>query len=1792
MEDMHDKQTESICETTQLESLTALTFEWIVLQFKPITYSDRILEPFQRLTTDAHRAINLNDHILNPKTCSYHWHVQNQPAQGSLNTFSPLIQLHSFKWHLEYIRAHNMNFTDYDDDDDDLWSWPPRKRKALQKIAFRLWLSSFSPNISDIVIKYRFYIEEIELEFEAVAELNNHHSYVQWRPYKQWDSLDSFTVMISVTLLNVHERYTGNVMNHNPQTETVVIQNDTIKTDDFTWNIPFVMYWDLVTLCNGFIREMGDDYYVENELIKLCIEFANYDVMSDIKAARVGEAFKSAIFVMHGFKWMMNLYPKGKEEHARHFDVYLHLVTASQDVRRMAIKTQLSIKEMEFSYGSILYIQSYHPYCSIVPDYHQLQMKDFAHITSLHVRITMQMMDVFDHLGNAIVVKKKKTKAKHTARALTQYYLWTIDDNTTHLSPIFVMFGWKWFLSFYPTDAGTELALHLVSLPADIIRIQFEYELSLKESNTVYTNVARFNSYDNPKRTVWPEYTLTKADIMEHKQLSFSVSVQLIDVYNDEDQVITDKLVRKLQSNSATTAIVPNTVRSSDFIWNFKDDMISFVAPSSHVLSPIFELYGLKWHLQLMKDAANSKLSLDLWCLSISPTISRVAVQYYLSLSQADRYTNIATFDHSNPVISCGTIAWDRIKEPYQVTLSIVLIDVNDHTKNITNQFIHHASDAGKAIECASDEFVWRIPFIKRHQIMDLCIGYLGLDPLDCIDGAIVHLIVKYARDDTLQRMRKATADEEFRSNIFTLHGFKWCLEITRSIDDYMSGSLYICSLPPCVDSITAIYHVEIPALHVVYSHFVYFTSYQWENWIIPEDMIKFKQLQKIKSLAVKIRIAIIDSFDTKQSNLCEVSEYAMANISHKPILSQFQWNVDLDNAKPNPDGHILSPLFESCSLTFYMEFYPKRIQSMGILSNVLYLRNISFPKHIQSIDIHCELQLVQTGRVYSEFQTISSDNTSVCLGLSEIPNLASFTFIMNIYLLNAYDKGCNQITDRYRSMLQNSMICCTKPLSFVWTLSHVLHKQKAFRALSPVFCMYSMKWYLQISKEDKPNADIKCNMGLSMPPNISTVTYKYELTHNEVSHEGIASFTEYDHAQTTESICIALKDIDELVLTVSISLIKVIEEETRQNITQQFIENATEYKNTGEDQDGVYLWKIQSQDKQFAIALCQGYISQHCEHFMEHKVVLICCAYVHDDAMQMIKTANRDESIQSNMFIMNGLKWIMKLYPKGSDKERDDDDDDEEEEEEESYVDMTLHLLSLPSNVKRMVAKINVVMDAINTTYSSTKWFETDSTCVALIADKSVQTNVFDDLTQFTTKIEMNIIDIFDKHGHALDINSMPFHKDAIYRCRVPLYDRFEWKIGNSDMISGQNHHENLMFSPRFRLFGFKWFLAVEDPGFDSDFVVLYLHMSAIPPNIAVIQFESHIVLHGMPKKDNAFVGFQKYTKCIGCKYDKSELRNAMQTGDAVTFITNISLIDVYDKENEIITQQYMNENKMKLEYLPQHKGKIWKIEDMDMLVAGAVAYESDVFEISALKWRMEVDSKDSLDVSLHLISMSPFISKVVVYYKLEFVELPHTFDAKSITFDHEERVEYGADIVCKTYKLKDINSLTLKLDIVSLDVFDVDGNDVDQSDSGVNPSPYNTDAFEWRLSEVQSASNGYGMCSPCFVMHGLQWNVILYPNGIDAKSMGKVKMKLKLNELPNRIEGVSCKFVATFNQKSSIKYANYFHFKQDHLSLIATENSELRNAFLKNWTQSIMTVQITLIDVYDENDKIPCNM
>ena len=236
-----------------------------------------------------------------------------------------------------------------------------------------------------------------------------------------------------------------------------------------------------------------------------------------------------------------------------------------------------------------------------------------------------------------------------------------------------------------------------------------------------------------------------------------------------------------------------------------------------------------------------------------------------------------------------------------------------------------------------------------------------------------IFMLIALFYDSFLKQIKSAANKQFFRSRLFEVSGFKWCIELNpNGMNAKRIGNfellLNLAHLPPNIKSIRVLRQHHFQELNVNYEKsttYSYSTGYSW-----PQNTLKLSAIQDCNQLTFSIKINLSEVLDTNGNDI--TSEYKH-NKAHKLALPlrghsfRHCWTIadsstieQLKLARNVQEWR--SNIFCCGGFKWYLRFYPNGYKSDTIGYANLFLYVAYLPPNVKQVNCGMELNLNELG--------------------------------------------------------------------------------------------------------------------------------------------------------------------------------------------------------------------------------------------------------------------------------------------------------------------------------------------------------------------------------------------------------------------------------------------------------------------------------------------------------------------------------------------------------------------------------------------------------------------------------------------------------------------------------------------------------------------------------------------------------------------------------------------------------------------------------------------------------------
>ena len=710
-------------------------------------------------------------------------------------------------------------------------------------------------------------------------------------------------------------------------------------------------------------------------------------------------------------------------------------------------------------------------------------------------------------------------------------------------------------------------------------------------------------------------------------------------------------------------------------------------------------------------------------------------------------------------------------------------------------------------LQCSTSmatECLWRIPFVESTKTKALCIGFIRQSNSNLLkDDKIVNTTMIYLDGEInlLNRMKQAKFGQGFKSPIFTAHSFKWMMELIPNIapgSHVTKCVLTVLSLGcnPIFNDITASCLLSISFKDgKVYDHASKTCSKSKPSIIFQIEKLH-DYLKNTDHIDVKIMISVSTGVVDIPINIPRLI----------PITGSFEWrgkNIVQLHAKG-----IKTNLVNMHGITWSVS-----VSDIGCI-----LWGLGIPSNIDALLIHCIIEM--NGRILvskckylqhpgpnrlfmDENHVITSSGFNIddinirltiqLLGIYDIDG----NFLMNdCYFKNMWKQVTPQKSIGYLwktpklNATETELVCygyirkafsyyipdsllklCLLFCDYSYTLKEIQYGKHDDEFFSDIFDVDGFKFRLELLCGDSGNNDDKDYYIflrlMSFCPNISMIhvygklfilELNASITANCISfhpgHRSIEFDTNFSFTWNK------IKHLKKLSFKVDISTLNV--EDKDQTVMQDWSKYISNYPCNKFDS---YRWKISNKD-----------------------------------IMTKIKTAPNCIGFFNDLFELFGIKMLVEIVPNGDTKD--------------DIGDCVLYIwiASFPVNLSAISVFAILTCHETNTKYRGSFQFDKESSVIRWDPD----TLKFEDIMnvdQLTFKVEMILIDIFDKNGYCMTNEWIQSWRSRPKLNELSMIElgEYEWKVDKLIMDEMQNAPNGKAFnSPIFKIGPIQWMFEV----------------------------------------------------------------------------------------------------------------------------------------------------------------------------------------------------------------------------------------------------------------------------------------------------------------------------------------------------------------------------------------------
>ena len=482
---------------------------------------------------------------------------------------SQIFGMYGMKWYLELhpIEADGDDIkNDENDDDNDI------------EHTFHIFLSlaTKSPKIESVAFGFGLLLKETGTAHWHYGQLFGEELSIgtdEMSPKKSvLSKLDTLTIELYVNLFEVYDK-NSNLVTHKFIDNNVTqkgFEEATLLIHGYSRNVTLPSF--IIKLCFDYFyvaeNENDDEIPMAKELDFIYGDYKWYiddnKLMKKIKKSKQFESFSSEIFIINGFKFMIQICPNGSHlDNKGKFEWFLCLVSIPPSISKVSVIYEVELEELgvKDNYRMELSLKC----TSYGWGTKKLKFNEISKLKQLTFKLKVGIIDVYDENGETVTNKYIHNVITQRKPMLLQDFVWKVKDREllqemklaknmqSFKSEIFEQDVWKWNLLFYPNGAKKKqkgecvLYLNLIEFPFDVAGISIYFELYVKETGTIWSYCTHLRS--NKLCEGWETCRIKLKDILGLRKLTFSAIIYLIDVYDTNSNLVTNKYVNSTQIN-------------------------------------------------------------------------------------------------------------------------------------------------------------------------------------------------------------------------------------------------------------------------------------------------------------------------------------------------------------------------------------------------------------------------------------------------------------------------------------------------------------------------------------------------------------------------------------------------------------------------------------------------------------------------------------------------------------------------------------------------------------------------------------------------------------------------------------------------------------------------------------------------------------------------------------------------------------------------------------------------------------------------------------------------------------------------------------------------------------------------------------------------------------------------------------------------------------------------------------------------------------------------------------------
>eukprot|EP01083_Nonionella_stella_P110699 324126_1 len=636
--------------------------------------------------------------------------------------------------------------------------------------------------------------------------------------------------------------------------------------------------------------------------------------------------------------------------------------------------------------------------------------------------------------------------------------------------------------------------------------------------------------------------------------------------------------------------------------------------------------------------------------------------------------------------------------------------------------------------------YTWKIPHTNAHRKDLLTHGYIRQNTSKYIYEPIIHLFAAFYGPEsfTLPDIQHATNLQLFVSPIFTYNGFKWYLELHpngSNIENEGSVILYLClvMIPTHIRKLCISFQLSLAETNTVFRSIKSFSPTKWYNcW--SRDTLRFADIQHLDQLTFSVHMSLltitqptVDDGDstTERTTICDITKSkqtteTLSTIS-RPLATYKWWVTDAKTVHRirtcDMSEHFNGPMMCFFPFKWSLQFIPKqpKMRSPWIGLRIWYCPP-TVKRCLCKINIMFhELSVAKsTYKVFEHNSLLSVWAVTFTDKEYRMYNaLQSYSFTVDVSIIDIVYKEPQVAVGLHPTKFVPLMPDDLAIFEYEWKIEgaelHAMQRaSNVFSFTSCIFEAYSLKWYLSVwpngSRESRKDSMNIFLLLVSFRDISLKVPIKFDLEWCQ-SGKTCTEYQIFDVNQCCggETIWpLKHEDIAQLkaiTLKLTVSIVDIM-------VGNELITN--EYMKQHD-----HASVIQARE-----------ICVPCEVFLWR---------FPPQSVEDMKDSAPGMMHKSDVFEMYNMEWYLTFYPNGS------------KQENIKHTVVNIHLVELPTEDAIVSVRYTIFVEESDTRYGGEATFRHEHMMSSWDTER-ISTDRFRELTTFTIRLDLELIDVFQK--------------------------------------------------------------------------------------------------------------------------------------------------------------------------------------------------------------------------------------------------------------------------------------------------------------------------------------------------------------------------------------------------------------------------------------------------------------